>query len=168
MNKNALVLCAGAFGLLALSPSSELAVVEDARSRPDPVGIAALPLVQDASCVICDRCTGYSHIAIAHKDGLRSGQPHACGAQEGSCLDHGDNCRPGQDDAPEPQLSAVWNTLTRGSVEEVRDLLRGHPTRIVFNRDRGALQVVGCDDTLTANIPLAPTFVTRLAQSLAE
>lgn len=168
MTKNALVLCAGAFGLLALSPSPKLAVVEDAWTRQGPVGITALPLVQDASCVICDRCTGYSHIAIAHEDGLRSGSPHACGTQEGSCTDHRVDCKASQDDAPEIQLSAVWNTLTRGSVEEVRDLLRGHPTRIVFNRDRGALQVVGCDETLAANIPLGTGFATRLAQSLAE
>lgn len=82
MIKTAIFFCAGAAVLLGLGPGADPGRRASNSARAVPVGIAALPLAEGAGCVLCDRCTGSSHIAIAHDEGTRTGQAHACGAQE--------------------------------------------------------------------------------------
>jgi hypothetical protein len=86
----------------------------------------------------------FSPVEWGTKDGL-----HDC--YFGSCAAHGHTfvlCEGGED------AQAVLDALATATVAEVEGIISSHQLTASYNAAREAIQVVGCDGTIMAHIPM--------------
>lgn len=121
-------------------------------SSPDAVGrmLAALPEA-DAGCEwLCVACSTTKHnifeAGVLDPDAWSA---HSEWCQSGSCP-AGHECGGGVSWAPGDFERAVYFA----SADELRAVLRQRAEQVVYNQERGALQVMGCNSQVLASYPI--------------
>jgi hypothetical protein len=84
---------------------------------------------------------------------LDSSYPFSChqNQQSGTCMGHGICAASG----PSPEFASA---IEAGDIDRLIVLLKLHPNSYVLNRERGALQLIGCGDEVIAQYPVTESI----------
>ena len=155
-----------AFGVSAITLAAMLGKTNTVQAASDADALLAQPFGALETCVDCSNCGENGNKAFpgdATSWFEVGGGPHSTCYETGSCsLKHPPTCNISL--ALTAQLlEEVRAAVAAGKEAEVRLLLQHHSAQLSFVEERGAVQVLGCNDQVVAHFPLTHAIVASLS-----
>ncbi len=105
-------------------------------------------------CYQCIDCGSHGHRIMNRSGGSLAFHPHPCQDRAGACdfdPDRGGHPRCGATEALFADAGDVIQTLKESTPDELAALVASIPDRLLVNRSRNALQLIGCSNQVVAS-----------------
>lgn len=151
--------------LTAALPNEHVDAVSIDRTREALLTLGPMPPICPTTCVYHPYCQDFPGVHRNHEDfpleeDTHGGEQHSCAWSEKGCFYH--SCGPEQEEeeirAALEELESIVPHLDAG---EIRTLQATEP-RVIVNRERQLLQVLGCGERTLLSMRLEPPVVLSL------